>query len=117
MITRGESQSSIQSINGAFANYYTLSPYVSSWNQAVFVEAFGTAFLVFCIFAVTHRKNYNKVGSNAAITGMSMMNVVPIVVGSAIAVMVVILGPLTGAGINPGEFVKKRYKMMMMMMI
>ncbi len=78
MIVRGTNDS-IQSAS-TFGDYYELSPYVSSWNQAVFIEAFGTAFLVFCIFAVTHPKN-KTVASTA----------VPFVVGSAIAVMVATL--------------------------
>ena len=90
MIVRG-TQDSIKSAT-TFGDYYILSPYVSSWNQAVFIEAFGTAFLVFCIFAVTHSKN--KVVPTSA---------VPFLVGSAIAVMVATLGPLTGSGINPGK--------------
>ncbi len=69
-----------------------LSPYVSSWNNAVFIEAFGTAFLVFCIFAITHPKN------NAL-----SPTIVPFLVGTAIAVMIATLGPLTGAGINPAR--------------
>ena len=88
-IIRGTTES--LSSASCFGDYYMLSPYVSSWSNAVFIEAFGTAFLVFCIFAITHKKN-DAVPSSA----------VPLMVGSAIAVMIATLGPLTGAGINPG---------------
>lgn len=89
-IVRG-TPDSIKSAN-TFGDYYMLSPYAPTRNMAIFIEAFGTAFLVFCIFAVTHPRN-RKISPTA----------VPFVIGSAIAVMVSTLGPLTGSGINPGK--------------
>lgn len=91
-ILRGENNS-IDSAS-TFGDYYMLSSpqYVPSWSNAVFIEGFGTAFLVFVIFAVTHPKN-GSISSSA----------VPFVIGSAIAVMVATLGPLTGSGINPAR--------------
>lgn len=89
-ILRG-TESGIKSAS-AFGDYYMLSEYVPTWNSAVFIEAFGTAFLVFCIFAITHPKN--KTISDTA---------VPFAVGAAIAVMIATLGPLTGSAINPAR--------------
>ena len=92
-VVQGLVRGTERSIDSAstFGCYYMLSPYISTWHDAVFVEGFGTAFLVFCIFAITNPKN--KTVSPSA---------VPFLVGAAIAVMIVTLGPLTGAGINPG---------------
>lgn len=75
----------------AFGDYYMLSPSVGSFMQAIFIEAFGTAFLVFIIFSVTNPKN--DVPSSA----------VPLIVGTAIAAMIATLGATTGAGINPAR--------------
>lgn len=75
----------------AFGDYWMLSDYVTSLLQAVFIEAFGTGFLVFVIFAVTNDKN--NVPSSA----------VPLIVGTAIGAMIATLGATTGAGINPAR--------------
>jgi glycerol uptake facilitator-like aquaporin len=69
----------------------SLSKYVTSGWHAFLLEAFGTAFLVFCIFMLTNKKN--SVPSAA----------VPPLVAIAIGSMVVLLGPMTGAGINPAR--------------
>jgi len=76
----------------AFGDYYMLSNNVGSWYQALFIEGFGTAFLVFIIFSVTHPSN-DAVPSSA----------VPLIVGTSIAAMVATLGSLTGSGINPAR--------------
>lgn len=89
-LVRG-TERSIESAS-TFGDYYMLSPYISSWHSAVFIEGFGTAFLVFCIFAITNTKNKNISPAT-----------VPFLVGAAIATMIVTLGPLTGAGINPAR--------------
>eukprot|EP00542_Grammatophora_oceanica_P019276 CAMPEP_0194031242 /NCGR_PEP_ID=MMETSP0009_2-20130614/4459_1 /TAXON_ID=210454 /ORGANISM="Grammatophora oceanica, Strain CCMP 410" /LENGTH=173 /DNA_ID=CAMNT_0038671339 /DNA_START=1 /DNA_END=522 /DNA_ORIENTATION=- len=89
-LTRGHS-SSIKSA-AAFGDYWSLSPGVAGPFHAVFIEAFGTAFLTFVIFAITHPKN-ESVASSA---------VAPMV-GTAIGVMIALLGSLTGAGINPAR--------------
>uniref|UniRef100_A0A7S2GQK5 Aquaporin n=1 Tax=Helicotheca tamesis TaxID=374047 RepID=A0A7S2GQK5_9STRA len=75
----------------AFGDYWSLSPGVANVGHAFFIEAFGTAFLVFCIFAATNPKNNVPSGAIAPIVGI------------AIGVMIVMLGNLTGAGINPAR--------------
>jgi len=76
----------------AFGDYYSLSPSVGGWVQALFIEAFGTAFLTFVIFSATHP-------SNASVASSA----VPLIVGSAIGSMIALLGATTGAGINPAR--------------
>uniref|UniRef100_A0A7S2U7D9 Aquaporin n=1 Tax=Attheya septentrionalis TaxID=420275 RepID=A0A7S2U7D9_9STRA len=88
-LSRGEAKA-IHSA-GAFGDYWSLSKGVSGPFHALFIEAFGTAFLTFVIFSVTNPKN--KVPSAA---------VAPLV-GCAIGMMIVTLGSLTGAGINPAR--------------
>jgi glycerol uptake facilitator protein len=76
----------------AFGDYYSLSPAVGGWAQALFIEAFGTAFLTFIIFSATHP-------SNATVASSA----VPLIVGTAIGAMIALLGATTGAGINPAR--------------
>uniref|UniRef100_A0A6V2AE32 Aquaporin n=1 Tax=Ditylum brightwellii TaxID=49249 RepID=A0A6V2AE32_9STRA len=83
---RGSAES-IQSA-AAFGDFYSLSPNVSGWGHAFFIEAFGTAFLTFCIFAVTNPKNNVPSGAIAPIVGI------------AIGSMIVMLGNLTGYVLN-----------------
>jgi len=71
--------------------HYSLSKGVSGDFHAFFIEAFGTAFLCFVIFAATHPKN-----------PLPSAGVAP-VVGIAFGMMVCIFGGLTGAGINPAR--------------
>jgi len=80
-IERG-SESSIQSA-AALSDYWSLSGHVSSSFHAFFLEAFGTAFLVFTVFTLTNAANDVPKGA------------VPVLVGVAIGVMVNGLGPLT----------------------
>eukprot|EP00545_Synedropsis_sp_CCMP1620_P003622 CAMPEP_0119009208 /NCGR_PEP_ID=MMETSP1176-20130426/4212_1 /TAXON_ID=265551 /ORGANISM="Synedropsis recta cf, Strain CCMP1620" /LENGTH=271 /DNA_ID=CAMNT_0006961677 /DNA_START=96 /DNA_END=911 /DNA_ORIENTATION=+ len=88
-LTRGDGDA-IRSAS-TFGDYWSLSSGVAGPLHAVFIEAFGTAFLTFCIFAVTNPKN--NVPASA---------VAPLV-GTAIGMMVALLGSLTGAGINPAR--------------
>ena len=90
-IVRG-TDASIKSAS-TFGDYYMLSPYVTSWNNALFIEGFGTAFLVFCVLALTHKKNKIMNSTKA---------IVPFLIGAVYAVLFVMLRPLTGAAINPG---------------
>jgi glycerol uptake facilitator protein len=67
----------------AFTDFWSLSDSVGGGVHAFFLEALGTAFLVFVVFAVTNNKN--NVPSAA----------VPVLVGSAIGAMVFLIGPFT----------------------
>jgi MIP family channel proteins len=75
----------------AFSDYWSLSDYVASGFHAFFLEALGTAFLVFIVFMATHPKNSVPSGAVAPCVGV------------AIGCMVTLLGPLTNAGINPAR--------------
>lgn len=88
-ITRGNAES-IKSAVG-FGLYWSLSPSIARGVHACFVEAFGTAFLVFNIFAATNAKNKVPAAAVAPIVGIS------------IGMMIALLGALTGAGINPAR--------------
>jgi len=77
---------------GAFGDYWSLSSGVSGPLHALFIEAFGTAFLTFVIFSATHANN-STVKDGA----------VPLIVGTGIGTMIALLGSLTGAGINPAR--------------
>lgn len=68
-----------------------MSKDVSGSFHAFFIEFFGTAFLCFIIFASTHTKNPLPSAAVAPTVGM------------AIGVIVMMLGALTGAGINPAR--------------
>lgn len=70
---------------------FSLSSGVGGPLHAIFIEAFGTAFLTFVVFSVTNSKN-NVPG--AAVGPL---------VGTAIGMMVALCGALTGAGINPAR--------------
>lgn len=89
-VTRGEADS-IQSAVG-FGDYWSLSPGVANSFHAFVMEAIGTAFLLFVIFAITNPKNKSFPG--AAVAPM---------VGVAIGCMIALMGTLTGAGINPAR--------------
>jgi len=75
-----------------FGCFYMLNPYVTGAVHAFYIEALGTAFLTFMIFAAT-RKTNNVVPAAA----------VPPIVGFSIGMMVALLGGLTGSGINPAR--------------
>jgi len=83
--TRGLHRGSQESIlsASAFTDYWSLSDYVSGTLHAFILEAFGTAFLVFVIFAVTNPKN--NVPASA---------VAPLI-GTAIGSMVFLIGSFT----------------------
>lgn len=88
-IVRGGA-SSIESA-AAFGDYWSLHSGVTNGVHAFFIEAFGTAVLSFALFALTHNKN--------PIPGAA----VPAIVGAVYGVLVAILGPLTGAALNPAR--------------
>jgi glycerol uptake facilitator protein len=105
-IVRG-TDSSLASCDKTFGNYYMLSSNVSSWSNAVFVEAFGTAFLVLVYFAVTNEKNFlNKNHRNGGGSGGGLL--VPFVIGLAYAILIVMLGSFTGPGLNPARDIGPR---------
>jgi len=102
-IVRG-TDSSLASCNKTFGNYYMLSSNNSSWSNAVFVEAFGTAFLVLVYFAVTNEKNF--LNKNKRNVGGGLF--VPFVIGLAYSILIVMLGSFTGPGINPARDIGPR---------
>ena len=61
--------------------------------QAALVEAFGTAVLVFVIFALTARRN------TAAPAG----NLAPFFIGFTVAALISLFAPITQAGWNPAR--------------
>lgn len=61
--------------------------------QAMLAEAIGTALLVFFIFALTDIRNANRPGSVLW----------AIFIGLAVTVIIVIMAPLTQAGLNPAR--------------
>lgn len=61
---------------------------------ATFIEGFGTAVLVFTIFALTEKHNH-AVGKDKAI--------VPILIGLTVTVLISLYAPLTQAGFNPAR--------------
>ncbi len=61
--------------------------------QAVLVEGFGTAVLVFVIFALTARRN----------TAAPSANLVPFFIGFTVAVLISLFAPITQAGWNPAR--------------
>eukprot|EP00586_Coscinodiscus_wailesii_P002746 CAMPEP_0172490566 /NCGR_PEP_ID=MMETSP1066-20121228/21037_1 /TAXON_ID=671091 /ORGANISM="Coscinodiscus wailesii, Strain CCMP2513" /LENGTH=274 /DNA_ID=CAMNT_0013259095 /DNA_START=101 /DNA_END=925 /DNA_ORIENTATION=- len=87
-IVRGAEGS--QASASTFGDYW--SDNVGSAAQAFYVEAFGTGFLVFMIFAATR-------STNAAVPAAA----VPLIVGFSIGMMIALLGGLTGSGINPAR--------------
>lgn len=78
-LSRG-SAASIQSLS-SFSDFYSLAG--TDMLHAFILEAFGTAFLVFVVFAITNPRN--NVPSSA----------VPVLVGAAIGAMVFTIGPFT----------------------
>jgi len=65
--------------------------------HAFFIEAFGAAVLAFVVFAVTHYQN--------PIPGAA----VPPIVGFTLGVLVLTLGPMTNAGVNPARDMGPRF--------
>jgi glycerol uptake facilitator protein len=65
---------------------------VSPW-QALLVEAFGTAVLVFVIFALTSNRN----------SAAPAANLVPFFIGFTVAVLISLFAPITQAGWNPAR--------------
>lgn len=60
---------------------------------AVFAEVLGTAFLAFCVFALTDRNN--KAGPGKLLS--------PFFIGATVALLVAVLGPVTQACLNPAR--------------
>ena len=61
--------------------------------RAALIEGFGTAVLVFVIFALTDRRN----------AGITTRAFVPLLVGFTVAVLISLFAPLTQAGWNPAR--------------
>ena len=60
---------------------------------AVFAEVLATAFLVFCVFALTDGRNRQRPGAQLA----------PFFIGATVAVLVAVVGPVTQACLNPAR--------------
>lgn len=88
-IVRG-SQESIATAK-MFGEYYSFSGI--SMGQAMFAEAFGTFVLVFLIFALTEDANVGR--PDNAIT--------PLFIGLTVTTCLVMIAPLTQAGLNPAR--------------
>jgi glycerol uptake facilitator protein len=80
--------------------YYYLFPTLCAWSLcsvgtliAFCAEAFGTAFLAFVIFSLTHPKN-----------DASKNNVyIPPLIGATVGGLIAVIAPLTQAGFNPAR--------------
>lgn len=64
--------------------------------EAFFIEAWGTAFLVFVIFSLTDKRNTTVGSGNNKV-------VVPILIGLTLAFLISLYGPLTQGGYNPAR--------------
>ena len=100
-ITRGEdgSERSGMVFGEYFPNPAVYDPPQSnesiiSLPEALLVEAWGTAILVFVIFSITHPDN-TTINNNKGI--------IPIIVGLTVASLISLYGPLTQAGLNPAR--------------
>ena len=67
-----------------------------SMAEAFFIEAWGTAILVFVIFALTNKHN-STVGSG------SNKVAVPVLIGTTLGFLIALYAPLTQAGFNPAR--------------
>ncbi|MGD0093805.1 MAG: MIP/aquaporin family protein [Planctomycetota bacterium] len=61
--------------------------------QAMLAEGIGTAFLAFFVFALTDSRNRERPG----------MNLAPLFIGLTVAMVIMIVAPLTQAGLNPAR--------------
>jgi glycerol uptake facilitator protein len=66
------------------------NPATMGWGRAGLIEAIGTAILVFVIFGVIDHR---------AVPGWA-----PMAIGSAVFAVIIIVGPATGAAINPARY-------------
>ncbi len=66
------------------------NPATTGWGRGTLIEAIGTAILVFVIFGVIDHR---------AVPGWA-----PMAIGSAVFAIIIILGPATGAAINPARY-------------
>ena len=102
-ITRGEAESVVTA--AMYGEYYpnpTLRLHQEAakaevvtvgLGAAVFAEVLGTAFLAFCVFALTDRNNKGGPGELLS----------PFFIGVAVALLVAVLGPVTQACLNPAR--------------
>ena len=102
-ITRGEPQSVVTA--AMYGEYYpnpTLRLHREAekdgvttvgFAAAVFAEVLGTAFLAFCVFALTDRNNKGGPGQLLS----------PFFIGATVALLVAVLGPVTQACLNPAR--------------
>lgn len=74
-----------------FGEYYAFSGITMS--QAILAEAFGTFILVFMIFALTEGANVGRPDSAIA----------PLFIGLTVTTCLVLIAPLTQAGLNPAR--------------
>jgi glycerol uptake facilitator protein len=61
--------------------------------QAMLAEGIGTAFLAFFVFALTDSRNRERPG----------MNMAPLFIGLTVAMVIMVVAPLTQAGLNPAR--------------
>jgi len=61
--------------------------------QAMLAEGLGTAFLAFSVFALTDSRNRERPG----------MNLAPPFIGLTVAMVIILVAPLTQAGLNPAR--------------
>jgi glycerol uptake facilitator protein len=66
------------------------NPAAMGWGRGLAIEAIGTAILVFVIFGVIDHR---------AVPGWA-----PMAIGSAVFAIIIIVGPATGAAINPARY-------------
>lgn len=90
--TNGIVRGTIDSIASAkaFGEYWS----VSSWQRAFLAEAFGTGFLTFIIFALTHPRNE---------TTSKHPMMIPPLIGCTVGALISVLAPLTQGGFNPAR--------------
>ena len=100
-ITRGEDGSELTAMlfgeyfpNPALYHPLQSNESIISLPEALIVEAWATAILVFVFFSITHPDN-TTINNNKGI--------MPIIVGLTVACLVSIYGPLTQAGLNPAR--------------
>ncbi len=74
----------------AGAGVTAYNPATMGFGRAMLIEAIGTAILVFVIFGVIDHR---------AVPGWA-----PMAIGSAVFAIIIILGPATGAAINPARY-------------
>jgi glycerol uptake facilitator protein len=61
----------------------------TSWGQAIFAEGIGTALLVFAILGIVDPRSPNDLAG--------------VVIGGAVVAIIMVIGPVTGASLNPAR--------------